>query len=70
MPPSQTATRFDQETLDRLDRVAAAMSESWRRTSRSDVIRKLVLENLSPLEIELGLASAGPVPAKPAKGKR
>ena len=57
--------RADQETLDRIDRLAARLSRPGAELTRSDATRAAVLRGLDAMEAELGPA---PKPAA-KKGK-
>ncbi len=62
MAQHQVSVRLDGETLARVDALAPAFSKEWRRATRSDVLRILILDALPRFE-----QAGGPAPPNKAR---
>ncbi len=78
MSTSHVSVRLDAQTMARVDALAPLFSTRWRRATRSDILRGLILEALSRLEREAPRppsppeppAGTGPSAGTPARRKR
>jgi hypothetical protein len=56
IPPAEhVAVRLDAEVVARIDAFIPEMSTSWRKATRSDAVRKVILAGLAALEAEARL---------------
>jgi hypothetical protein len=74
MSTSHVSVRLDAQTMARVDALGPLFSTRWRRATRSDILRGLILEALTRLEREgpTPEGSAGPsaTASTPARRKR
>ncbi len=58
---NHVSVRLDSATMARVDAMAPAFSTEWRRATRSDILRGLILASLDRFE---QAAAAAPAPAR------
>lgn len=67
MPTIHVAVRLEPDQIARVDALLPTFTTRWRKATRSEVLRALILESLERTEAEQKAAASSKPAAKPRK---